>query len=36
MIPPSWTDAVCWAENADGVPSDQPVGWKPAPPECEG
>lgn len=33
MIPPSWTDAVCWGVNEAGVPSDQPVAWMPPPPE---
>lgn len=33
MIPPSWTDAVCWLINEAGERSDQPVGWLPAPPE---
>lgn len=36
MIPPSWTDAVCWAVNAEGVASDPPVGWMPPPPEAGG
>jgi hypothetical protein len=29
MIPPSWTDAVCWTVNEAGVASDQPVAWMP-------
>lgn len=36
QIPPSWTDAVCWAENERGEPSDQPIGWMPPPPEGRG
>lgn len=27
--PDCWTDGVCWAENADGMPSVQPTHWKP-------
>jgi len=27
--PPSWTDGVCWAVNADMVPSERPTGWRP-------
>lgn len=34
MIPPSWTDAVCWAENDAGESSDPPVGWMPPPPDA--
>ena len=28
--PESWTDGICWAKNADGKKSDQPIKWKPA------
>lgn len=27
--PDCWTDGVCWAVNADGLPSAQPTRWKP-------
>ncbi len=27
--PDCWTDGVCWASNDAGVPSDQPVAWRP-------
>lgn len=27
--PESWTDGVCWGTNHDGVPSVQPVSWRP-------
>jgi hypothetical protein len=30
--PECWTDGVCWAVNADGVPSVQPDAWMPLPP----
>ena len=26
--PDDWTDGVCWASNADGVPSTLPIWWK--------
>ena len=29
--PDDWTDGVCWAENADGLPSTPPARWKPLP-----
>lgn len=32
MIPPSWTDAVCWAVNDAGAPSDPPIAWQPQDP----
>lgn len=37
MIPPSWTDGVCWAANENDEPSDHPIGWMlPPPPSQEG
>ena len=27
--PDCWTEGLCWAENEDGNPSDQPAYWKP-------
>jgi hypothetical protein len=29
--PPCWTDGACWASNAEEVPSDPPIGWRPCP-----
>lgn len=29
--PESWTDGVCWSENADHEESDQPAWWVPLP-----
>lgn len=26
--PACWTDAICWAENEDCVPSDPPTHWR--------
>jgi hypothetical protein len=26
--PDCWDDGVCWAINADGIPSRQPVAWR--------
>lgn len=34
--PDDWTDGVCWAVNADGVPSTAPTEWKPLPTPPEG
>jgi len=33
--PACWTDGMCWASNEDGVPSDAPAGWLPAPPASQ-
>jgi hypothetical protein len=33
--PPCWTDGICWQVNEDGVPSVQPVRWRPLPPPPE-
>ena len=27
QAPDDWTDDVCWAQNDDGKPSTQPIGW---------
>ena len=35
MIPPSWTDAVCWEVNEAGEPSDQPIAWRLPPDETD-
>lgn len=28
--PPSWSDGVCWASNADDEPSVKPTHWRPS------